>query len=52
MQVDPASPSAVRYHFRHYRHRGAVRMGRGRERQNALRQHVETVSRPQRPVGL
>ncbi len=52
VQVDPASAPGVCDYFRHHRHRGAVWMGGGRERQDALRQHVAAVPRPRRPVEL
>lgn len=52
MQVDSASPAAVCHYFWHYCHRSAVRVGGGWGRQNPLRQYVETMSRPQRSVGL
>lgn len=52
LQVDPAPAPALRHYFRHHRHRGDVGMGRGRGREVPLRQHVGTLPRTERQLGL
>lgn len=51
LQVDPAPAAALRHYFWHNRHRRHLRMGRGRGREDPLRQYVGRVPRQERCVG-